>query len=456
MKQKRVSAVGRWAALLCLGGAAVLAQADPIPLGSYNADIRQSSVSGISSGGYMAQQFHVAYSSLLRGAGIVAGGPYYCAQGNITLALTTCMTPTALNMPDVAQSVKATREAEAAQQIDPISYLAQSKVWLFSGSKDETVYPAVMDRLQEYYRQFVPAANIVYEKTVPAAHSMVTQDYGQACDHKGDGNNAADQFINDCDYDAAGRILAQIYGPLKPRASALHGVFVEFAQAEFIADPAAHSMAPSGYAYVPADCEDGAACRVHVAFHGCQQYPGRIGDAFVRHAGYNEWADGNQIIVLYPQATKSELPPVYNPKGCWDWWGYDDPGYHTRGGRQMLAVRGMLGKLASGYKPTPPSAPAELAVTSVANEAIGLAWKASAGTPRVTGYNVYRATQSGGPYTLVNAEQVSATSFTAGGLSPGTSYFFVVRAVNKRGTESADSLQVGATTSGLPPLPALP
>ncbi len=34
-------------------------------------------VSGISSGGYMAVQFHVAFSSVVDGSGVVAGGPFY-------------------------------------------------------------------------------------------------------------------------------------------------------------------------------------------------------------------------------------------------------------------------------------------------------------------------------------------------------------------------------------------
>ncbi|KAB2926560.1 MAG: hypothetical protein F9K25_15930, partial [Candidatus Contendobacter sp.] len=38
-------------------------------------DKEQISVSGISSGGFMAHQFHVAHSANVRGAGIIAGGP---------------------------------------------------------------------------------------------------------------------------------------------------------------------------------------------------------------------------------------------------------------------------------------------------------------------------------------------------------------------------------------------
>ena len=60
-------------------GPAALAQSHAA-LSGYNADITQSSISGISSGGFMAVQFGTAWSSVIRGVGIVAGGPFWCAQ----------------------------------------------------------------------------------------------------------------------------------------------------------------------------------------------------------------------------------------------------------------------------------------------------------------------------------------------------------------------------------------
>ena len=125
-----------------------------------------------------------------------------------------------------------------------------------------------------------------------------------------------------------------------------------FDQDEFVAGNAtAWGMAREAYAYVPADCAEGERCRVHVAFHGCLQYAGNIGDAFYRHAGYNPWADANRIIVLYPEAHST----FSNQNACWDWWGYDDPNYATKSGRQMAAVRGMLDRLAGVVPATPPS-----------------------------------------------------------------------------------------------------
>ena len=70
---------------------------------------------------------------------------------------------------------------------------------------------------------------------------------------------------------------------------------------------------------------------------------------------------------------------------------------------------------------------------------VALTWSASAGA---TSYNVKRATTSGGPYTTVASP--ATTAFTNTGLTNGTTYFFVVSAVNASG-ESANSTQVSAT-----------
>ena len=62
-------------------------------LPTLNIDRDQTSVSGISSGGYMAVQFHVAHSASVKGAGVLAAGPYYCAGGSLWTAWYNCMTP---------------------------------------------------------------------------------------------------------------------------------------------------------------------------------------------------------------------------------------------------------------------------------------------------------------------------------------------------------------------------
>ena len=91
-----------------------------------------------------------------------------------------------------------------------------------------------------------------------------------------------------------------------------------------------------------------AACHVHVAYHGCHQEYGVLNTTFVWHAGYNEWAEPNRIIILYPQA----LTTVLNPKGCWDWWGYTGKDYASNLGLQLTSIRRMVRAL-GGLDATP-------------------------------------------------------------------------------------------------------
>ena len=71
-----------------------------------------------------------------------------------------------------------------------------------------------------------------------------------------------------------------------------------------------------------------------------------------------------------------------------------------------------------------------------------LTWTASAST--VSGYNVYRSTVSGGPYTKLDASLVTTTSYKDSTVQAGLTYYYVVTSVDSSGDESADSTQVSA------------
>jgi poly(3-hydroxybutyrate) depolymerase len=328
-------------------------------LPAFNVDLKETSVSGLSSGGFMAVQFEVAHSAIIKGAGIIAGGPYYCAQNDIMRATTIC-TCTNILAPckaspggtDVQTLARTTRDDAGKGRIDAVSHLSNHRIFLFSGAKDSLVPQTVMDDLEAYYRIFVKAENIRYKKDLLAEHAMPTDSFGEVCGHLGK------PFINNCGYDAAGEILKQIYGGLKPKKTGKPGgSFIKFGQGEFIEKPGSHSMDESGWAYVPSSCAKGRKCRVHVAFHGCKQGQKDVGTAFIEHAGYNEWADTNDIIVLYPQVIQKKFfgfpggvltdKNNTNPQGCWNWWGYDkDSDYAVRSGRQIAAVKAMLDRIA--------------------------------------------------------------------------------------------------------------
>ena len=72
-------------------------------------------------------------------------------------------------------------------------------------------------------------------------------------------------------------------------------------------------------------------------------------ERFVRNAGYIRWADTNRLIVRYPQAIARHFW-VYNPRGCWDWWGYTGAKYATRDGAQIRAVPAMVEQLGEARK----------------------------------------------------------------------------------------------------------
>src|SRR5215469_16541936 len=86
----------------------------------------------------------------------------------------------------------------------------------------------------------------------------------------------------------------------------------------------------------------------------------------------------------------------------------------------------------------PPGTPTGL-VASAGNAQVVLTWNASSGA---TSYRLGRSTTSGGAYT--NIASPSATNYTDNGLTNGTTYYYVVAAVNGNGA-SANSAPMSAT-----------
>jgi poly(3-hydroxybutyrate) depolymerase len=291
-------------------------------------------VSGISAGGYMAGQYHLAYADEVSGAAILAAGPWYCARGSLARALGECLEGKE-SPPDAAALVAEAGAAASAGRIAPLAALAGDRVWLFHGTRDTTVGRPVSDALAQFYGALLDDGALRYETGLAAAHGFPTLDQGLAC------GQAGDPYLNDCDYDAAGALLAHLHGALLPRGRAVAANLVAFDQRRYAVDGAASSFEPFGYVYVPQQCRDGRGCRLHIAFHGCRQGASSVGRAFVSNAGYNEWAEGNGIVVLYPQVAKSLVMPL-NPQGCWDWWGYTGANYAWRDGAQLASVRRMV------------------------------------------------------------------------------------------------------------------
>jgi poly(3-hydroxybutyrate) depolymerase len=341
----RAGAAARTLAAACIGLLSASAFGAVVALPKYNVSVNDVSVSGFSSGAHMAVQMHFAYSKTVKkGAGVVAGGPLYCSQGNAAISIGPCMANTGSRNLPYLMSVVNTWSGNG--YIDPTSNMAASKVYLFSGTIDSTVRQPVMNDLNTMYANYLPAANIVYKNNLAAEHSMPTDFFGNGCAINGS------PYLNNCNFDTAGEILKTLYGPLNAKnAGTLTGSFINFDQAAFWGNhnPNLYSMSNSGYAYVPAACSSGQACKLHVAFHGCLQSASVVGTAHYQNAGYNRWADTNKIIVLYPQT----IVTANNPGGCWDWWGYEDVNFPAKSGGQMVAIKTMIDKIVGGNTAAP-------------------------------------------------------------------------------------------------------
>ena len=182
----------------------------------------------------------------------------------------------------------------------------------------------------------MPAEDIEYVTNLAAGHAFVTEASGLACAESGK------PYVVDCDYDQAGALLRHIYGDLKPSSSEPTGELVVFDQRAFTRDLGDHGLGDHGFVYVPANCRDDEGCRVHVAFHGCEQSRGAIDDVFAKETGFTRWADTNRLIVLYPQTTTGAL----NPQSCSGLVGLHRPRLPDPNGRKSRRSA-MIERLAS-------------------------------------------------------------------------------------------------------------
>lgn len=299
-------------------------------------------VSGVSSGGFMSAQMLVAYSNDIKGAGLFASGPYFCTRG-VAATIVDCMT-TGLSI-YTEQLILAAEGFEALGLVDKLSNIQNSRVYLFSGKNDYIVWQGVVKKNEEFFRKL--GANIQTEFDLEAEHCFPTDFFGNECGKLGS------PYINNCGYKGSKNSLEHIMGTtLLTKVDYKTENLLSFDQSKY--NPGmSSSFADSGMIYVPDGCKE-KACPLHVAFHGCSQTVKDIGLDYVYGTGFLGIAEANDIIILYPQVKISSIYP-YNPKGCWDWWGYSEVipspvqwSYPTKDGTQMKAVYSMIKDIQSG------------------------------------------------------------------------------------------------------------
>lgn len=291
----------------------------------------------------MAVQVHVAFSALINGSAVFAGGPYHCAKGSTGKAVRECMngmgtSPATLT----AEAVSYTGEQSMAGTIDDIENLSDDKVFLFSGSEDSVVDQSVMFALQDYYEAYMPKANINVVFDFEAEHTWPSLDYGVDC------LSLQSPYIGNCNYDGSGTVLNSLYSNLDdPVDYNIKNLFT-FDQTKFFSGNI--SVDDIGFVYIPTGCQDRTSpCKLHIAIHGCNMGQQFIGTEYAEHNGYNQWAESNAVIIVYPNVKPDA--ELGNPDGCWDWWGYlgrDD--YALKTGPQMSFIKSIIDEIMGANK----------------------------------------------------------------------------------------------------------
>lgn len=303
-----------------------------------NIDPQAVTVAGLSSGGYVAHQLHLAWPETFHGAALLASGPYGCARAGLSAALTHC-TGTAAGAPSVEDTLTLVQESAEAGALGHLDLLRDDPVFLYHAGADPVVASGVTDARDHLYQALGAKTQVM--TLASAGHGWPVDRHVAeevvACDE------TASPFLNACGQSVAAEEMTMLYGDAASSAdhTQAQGRLAQFDQRSWKNPAGKHSLkvlADYGYVYVPQACENGAQCGLQLVLHGCEQSVDAIGTAFIEKSGLLTQADARQVVLLFPQAQAS----LANPKGCWDWWGLEGEGYDTREGQQMKALHSMV------------------------------------------------------------------------------------------------------------------
>ena len=332
-----------------------------------NIDIYQNNItiSGISAGAYMAVQLHIIYSKTFSGINIIAGGPFWCAKGEIQTAINECMN-NGDNI-DIDYLIYITKNTQNYNYIDNVNNIIDNKVWIMSAINDTVVNKSVVIKLQEYYQYFKADIKTVFD--IQGEHGQITDNYGSDCFYLGN------PYILNCNYNSVEHGLNWVYQKQKKinnnklfikkfsknkfnnndnnnlndnnnnnnnYLNYENGRLIKFKQELFLSTiwNQEYGLNKYGYIYIPNYCYQNK-CSLHIALHGCLMTLEDINTQFIEHSGYIEYANLYHIVILFPQAQKNRL----NPKGCFDWWGYTGKDYASNIGIQPSFIKNIVDNL---------------------------------------------------------------------------------------------------------------
>ncbi len=297
-----------------------------LSLDTFKIDPHSITVSGFSAGGFMAMQFFMSHSPLIKGAGIFAGGAYGCALGSAYRARRICMQlPERVNINLLVQH---TKKSIAAGKLPDLNHLNSKKIFLYTSANDPIVSPKASQKLYEYLDSLEPRTAIVFSNRHVFGHAFPY--------HRGKPCQEEEKAPKQCGFDGVKMMFEHLYGSLKEKSSSYQENFFSFQQTPF--KEKGSYLRAIGYLYVPHACQGGKKiCRLHIFLHGCAVTTNQIFQ-FIQATSYHDWAEANDIIVLYPVVA----PSLLNVLGCWDWWGYTGQAYDTLDGPQIKSLYNMI------------------------------------------------------------------------------------------------------------------
>ena len=208
-----------------------------------------------------------------------------------------------------------------------------------------------VDHAADFYERLGGQVTFV-NSTVPSLHCIPTLTDGTPCGVEGNYTESHPHALEACGFDGAGECLKHIYGTLASPVQQQQSSLRFFDQLEFDL-PNAGLDPRGGFVYIPVACEkSGANCKLHVFTHGCGQQAAaasyKFNDTYARRAGFNEWAEANNIVILYPQLHYGDRASCAAQKGdCWDQEGTTGEHWADKDGQQVKAVKAMIDKLTS-------------------------------------------------------------------------------------------------------------
>src|SRR5512134_748554 len=209
--------------LIIAAGAAwmtVAAAAERLP--ALDAQSERVTVSGLSSGAYMAVQLAVSHSARVNGVGVFAGGPYYCVGINATRAESVCMQ----GNPGADGSIRDAERLASLRLIDSTQNLRTMKAWLLAGEKDSKVVTAVVLANRDFFAHY-NKASVQFRVQPGLGHGLATPSNGVDCE------TSAPPFLNRCGVDVVGEMLGALH-PGVAAGSGKEGRVLAFNQADFV------------------------------------------------------------------------------------------------------------------------------------------------------------------------------------------------------------------------------